>query len=121
MTVTAAEMVRGVQMMARVVFREPLREADVWKIYRKAFQNEPFLGLCPARPRHLRFPDPRQVMGSNRVLVGFALEEGGRAGMVVSALDNLMKGAAGTAVQAANLMMGLPETAGLEMTPVYPA
>lgn len=121
MTVTAAEMVRGVQMMARVVFRKSLREADLWRIYRKAFRGEPFLELCPARPRHLRFPDPRLVMGSNRVLVGFALEEDGQTGMVVSALDNLMKGAAGTAVQAANLMMGQPETSGLEMSPVYPA
>ncbi len=121
MTVTAAEMVRGVQMMARVTFREPLREADLWQFYRRAFRGEPFLGLCPARPRHLRFPDPRLVQGSNRVLVGFALEASGQTGIVVSALDNLMKGAAGTAVQAANLMMGFAETMGLEMSPVYPA
>lgn len=121
MTVTAVEMVRGVQMMARVVFREPLREADLWKMYRKAFRGQPFLGLCPARPKHLRFPDPRLVMGSNQVLVGFALEADGRTGIVVSAIDNLMKGASGTAVQAANLMMGLEETLGLQMLPVYPA
>lgn len=121
MTVTAAEMVRGVQMMARVTFREPLREADLWKIYRKAFRGEPFLSLCPARPKHLRFPDPRLVLGSNQVLVGFALEADGRTGIVVSAIDNLMKGASGTAIQAANLMMGLEETQGLEMLPTYPA
>jgi N-acetyl-gamma-glutamyl-phosphate/LysW-gamma-L-alpha-aminoadipyl-6-phosphate reductase len=121
MTVTAVEMVRGVQMMARVTFRETLREADLWKLYRKAFRGQPFLGLCPARPKHLRFPDPRLVMGSNQVLVGFALEQGGRTGIVVSAIDNLMKGASGTAVQAANLMMGLDETLGLQMLPVYPA
>jgi N-acetyl-gamma-glutamyl-phosphate/LysW-gamma-L-alpha-aminoadipyl-6-phosphate reductase len=69
----------------------------------------------------LRLPDPRLVIGSNRALTGFVLHEDGEHLIVVSAIDNLMKGASGTAVQCANLMLGLKETSGLKMLPVYPA
>jgi N-acetyl-gamma-glutamyl-phosphate/LysW-gamma-L-alpha-aminoadipyl-6-phosphate reductase len=77
--------------------------------------------LAPARPKHLRFPDPRLVTGSNRVLTGFQLHEDGQRLLVVAAIDNLMKGASGSAVQSANVMLGLPESTGLDMKPVYPA
>lgn len=53
-------------------------------------------------------------------MTGFALHEDGQRMLVVTAIDNLMKGAAGTAVQASNLMLGLNETEGLTMMPVYP-
>ena len=119
--VTAVESVRGVQAVATVTLAEPLREADLWKLYRGAYAGEPFVSICPARPTHLRLPDPRLVMGSNRALVGFALHPDGRRLTAVAAIDNLLKGASGSAVQAANLLLGCPETAGLEMRPVYPA
>jgi N-acetyl-gamma-glutamyl-phosphate/LysW-gamma-L-alpha-aminoadipyl-6-phosphate reductase len=121
MTTTAVEMVRGVQMMAYVTLKDRVSEAELWKLYRKAFRNEPFLHLCPAQPAHLRFPDPRYVLGSNRALIGFALHDDGRRLLVASAIDNLMKGASGTALQAANVMLGLPEETGLTMMPVFPA
>ncbi len=121
MTLTAAEMVRGVQMFARVRLVRKMEEPEIWKLFRSCWKEEPFIDLCPSRPGHLRFPDPRMVLGSNRVQIGFALAEDGRSLLVGSALDNLLKGAAGTAVQAANLMFRLPETLGLEMMPVYPA
>ena len=121
MTMTAAPIVRGVQMLAQVRLARVLKEAEIWKIYRAATAGQPFWSLCPARPAHLRLPDPRLVMGSNRALTGFVLHEDGERLLVVSAIDNLMKGAAGTAVQCANLMLGLEETTGLHMRPVYPA
>jgi N-acetyl-gamma-glutamyl-phosphate/LysW-gamma-L-alpha-aminoadipyl-6-phosphate reductase len=119
--VTAVESVRGVQAVATVTLADPLREADLWKLYRGAYGTEPFVHVCPARPAHLRLPDPRLVMGSNRALVGFALHPDGRRLTAVCSIDNLLKGASGTAVQAANLLLGCPETAGLDMRPVYPA
>ena len=121
MTVTAVPVVRGVQMFAQVTLSKKCRESEIWSAYRKAFEGQPFLSLCPARPAHLRFPDPRLVLGSNRCMVGFALEGDGRRLVLVSAIDNLMKGAAGSAVQCANIMLGLGETEGLAMIPVYPA
>ena len=121
MSVTAVPVVRGVQMFAHVTLSKKCRESEIWSAYRKAFEGQPFLSLCPARPAHLRFPDPRLVLGSNRCMVGFALEGDGRRLVLVSAIDNLMKGAAGSAVQCANIMLGLGETEGLAMIPVYPA
>ena len=121
MSVTAVPVVRGVQMFAQVTLSKKCRESEIWSAYRKAFEGQPFLSLCPARPAHLRFPDPRLVLGSNRCMVGFALEGDGRRLVLVSAIDNLMKGAAGSAVQCANIMLGLGETEGLAMIPVYPA
>jgi N-acetyl-gamma-glutamyl-phosphate/LysW-gamma-L-alpha-aminoadipyl-6-phosphate reductase len=121
MTMTAAPIVRGVQMLAQVRLTRVVKEAEIWKIYRAATAGQPFWSLCAARPAHLRLPDPRLVIGSNRGLTGFVLHEDGERLIVVSAIDNLMKGAAGTAVQCANLMIGLEETSGLNMRPVYPA
>ena len=121
MTMTAAPIVRGVQMLAQVRLSRKVKEPVLWKTYRAATAGQPFWSLCPARPAHLRLPDPRLVMGSNRALVGFSLHDDGERLLVVSAIDNLMKGAAGTAVQCANLMLGLNETDGLTMRPVYPA
>ena len=120
MRLSAVETVRGVQACADVVLSSNLEERDLWRIYRDAYGNEPFVHLCPARPVHQKFPDPRLTTGSNNVQIGFALRDGKRHCLVVSALDNLMKGAAGSAVQSANLMLGLPEVTGLNMQPVYP-
>ncbi|EHM10480.1 N-acetyl-gamma-glutamyl-phosphate reductase, common form [Thermanaerovibrio velox DSM 12556] len=121
MTLTAVEAVRGVQCLAHVRFKDPVSEADLWRACRGAFGSEPFVDLCPARPVHLRIPDPKLVLGSNRAMVGFVLDRTGRRLLIGSGIDNLMKGAAGTAVQCANLMLGLPEDEGLAMPPVYPA
>lgn len=121
MGVTAVELVRGIQCLAHVKLVKSVREPDIWKLYRAAWKGEYFVSATPAKPAHLRIPDPRFVMGSNRVAVGFALAEDGMRMIAASALDNMMKGAAGSAVQSANLMMGLDEHAGLDMPPVYPA
>ena len=121
MGVTTAEMVRGIQCLAHVTLNRQVREAEIWKLYRAAWNGEPFVSFTPAKPAHFRIPDPRFVLGSNRVLTGFMLAEDGRRMIAASAIDNLMKGAAGSAVQCANLMFGLDETEGLDMMPVYPA
>lgn len=121
MGVTTVELVRGIQCMAHVTLNRQVREAEIWKLYRATWKNEPFVSFTPAKPAHFRIPDPRFVLGSNRVLTGFMLAEDGRRMIAASAIDNLMKGAAGSAVQCANLMFGLPETEGIDMMPVYPA
>lgn len=121
MGVTAVELVRGIQCLAHVTLNRQVREAEIWKLYRATWNGEPFVSFTPAKPAHFRIPDPRFVIGSNRVLTGFMLAEDGHRMIAASAIDNLMKGAAGSAVQCANLMFGLPETEGLDMMPVYPA
>ncbi|MDR3279785.1 MAG: N-acetyl-gamma-glutamyl-phosphate reductase [Synergistaceae bacterium] len=121
MGVTAVELVRGIQCVAHVKLNRPLREADLWKLYRGAWGGERFVSTTPAKPAHFRIPDPRFVLGSNRVLTGFILADDGTRLIAASAIDNLMKGAAGSAVQSANIISGLEETSGLDMMPVYPA
>ena len=68
-----------------------------------------------------RFPDPRVVVGSNHADVGFAIDE--RSGRIIAlcAIDNLVKGAAGSAVQSMNIALGLPETQGLWFAGLHPA
>jgi len=120
-TQTTAEMVRGIQMLAQVDLDRPAREAELRRLYREAYEGEPFVSLCPAAPARLRIPDPQLTLGTNRALTGFALHEDGRRLLLGCALDNLGKGAAGTALQCVNLMLGLEESSGLEALAPYPA
>jgi N-acetyl-gamma-glutamyl-phosphate/LysW-gamma-L-alpha-aminoadipyl-6-phosphate reductase len=117
---TAVEMVRGVLSTAHVFLREELSERDVWQIYRAAYQEEPFIRLVKERRGVYRYPEPKILAGSNYCDIGFARDAGTRRLVVISAIDNLMKGAAGTAVQAMNVMMGWPEKSGLEFVGLHP-
>jgi N-acetyl-gamma-glutamyl-phosphate reductase len=78
-------------------------------IYEKQYAGEPFIRLYS--PGHM--PDLRCVARTNFCDIGVALDARTGRAMVVSAIDNLVKGAAGQAVQNMNLMLGLPETEGL--------
>jgi len=120
LSVTAIELVRGVLATAHVFLAEPVTEKDLWKAYRAAYGQEPFVRLVKDRKGIYRYPDPKILAGANYCDVGFELDE--RSGRVISiaALDNLMKGAAGSAVQCMNLMYGWPETSGLEFTGLHP-
>lgn len=117
---TAIEMVRGVLCTAHVFLREPLTDRDLWALFRDAYGPEPFVRIVKERSGAYRFPEPKILAGSNYCDVGFERDPSSNRVVVVSAIDNLMKGAAGTAVQAMNLMCGFPETAGLEFTGLHP-
>ena len=67
-----------------------------------------------------RYPEPKILAGSNFCDIGFARDDGGNRLVVIAALDNLMKGAAGNAVQAMNVMYGWEETLGLEFPGLHP-
>ena len=120
LSVTAIELVRGVLATAHVFLTEEATEKDLWKVYRAAYGKEPFVRLVKDRKGIYRYPDPKILAGANYCDVGFELDE--RSGRVISisAIDNLMKGAAGSAVQCMNLMFGWPETSGLEFTGLHP-
>ncbi len=118
--VTAIEMVRGVHLLAHVYLNQKLAEKDLWKLYRGAYKGEPFIRLVASKTGLHRFPEPRIVAGTNYVDIGFELDENGTHLIVMAALDNLGKGAAGSAVQCMNLMLGFEETAGLTFPGVYP-
>ncbi|HEX7242653.1 MAG TPA: N-acetyl-gamma-glutamyl-phosphate reductase [Longimicrobiaceae bacterium] len=100
---------RGILETIHVALREPL--ADPVSLWAAAYAGEPFVEVLPDRT-----PSLADVVGSNRVAIGVAAVAGVSAPrlIVVAAIDNLLKGAAGQAVQNLNLMFGLPETEGLE-------
>ncbi len=121
LSVTAVELVRGALATAHVFLRDPsLTEKDLWRAYRAAYGEEPFVRIVKERTGIYRLPEPKILAGSNHADVGFVLDE--TTGRVVSicAIDNLMKGAAGTAVQCLNLMMGWEETLGLTFPGLHP-
>lgn len=119
-SVTAIEMVRGIHLLAHCYLSEPKVEREIWRLYRGRYRDEPFLRLVSGKAGLHRLPEPRVVAGTNYCDVGFELDDDGTHLVVIAALDNLGKGAAGSAVQAMNLMYELDETAGLGFPGIYP-
>lgn len=117
-TVTAVERVRGVLATAHMLVPRRMEERDLWRLYRQDYGEEPFVRLVAGRRGLYRLPEPKILTGSNYADVGFAVEEG--RVVALAALDNLMKGAAGSALQSLNLMAGWPETLGLEFPGLHP-
>ena len=120
-TVTAIEMVRGVLCTAHVETTRAVDMKELWKVYRGAYADEPFVRLVAERSGANRFPDPRVLVGSNHADVGFAVDERSGRVLALGAIDNLVKGAAGSAVQAMNVALGLDERLGLSFPGLHPA
>ena len=117
---TAVELVRGVLCTAHVFLRDDLDEKAIWQLYRAAYRDERFIRLVKESRGIYRYPEPKILAGTNYCDVGFAKDPHSKRLVVMSALDNLMKGAAGTAVQAMNLMCGFPEDMGLGFMGLHP-
>ena len=98
--------VRGVKMSPQ----------ELHAILLKSYLNEPFVQVLPFG----EMPQTRHVRGSNMTFIGVAKDRIARRAIIGSALDNLVKGASGQAVQNMNLMLGLPETMGLEQVALFP-
>jgi N-acetyl-gamma-glutamyl-phosphate/LysW-gamma-L-alpha-aminoadipyl-6-phosphate reductase len=120
MSVTSVELIRGALVTAHCLLKTPVTEKELWKIYRQAYKNEPFIRLVKQKTGIFRYPDPKLLPGTNFCDVGFEVEEGTNRVVVIAALDNLMKGAAGSAVQSMNVMMGWSETTALEFPGLHP-
>ncbi len=118
---TAIEMVRGVLSTAHVFLNQALEERDIWAIYRESYGDEPFVRLVKDRQGVVRYPEPKLLSGTNLCDIGFEKDSGSNRLVVISAIDNLMKGAAGSAVQSMNLMLGLQETTGLQAIGLHPS
>jgi len=119
-SVTAIEMVRGVLCTAHIFPTRKVEEKELWRLFREAYSNEPFVRLVKDRVGHFRFPEPKILAGTNYADVGFEVSPDGSRIVAISAIDNLMKGAAGSAVQAMNLMHGFAENAGLTFSGLHP-
>ncbi len=89
---------------------------DLHAILARTYADEPFVHVLPFG----RTPQTRHVRGSNMTFIGVAKDRAPGRAIVISALDNLVKGASGQAVQNMNLLLGFPETAGLEQVALFP-
>ncbi|MCP2166898.1 N-acetyl-gamma-glutamyl-phosphate reductase [Goodfellowiella coeruleoviolacea] len=120
MTATGVDAVRGVQVLCRTQVRAGVTETDIRKAYRAAYADEPFVRVVAQKRGNYRLPEPKILLGSNFCDVGFALDADTRELLVVGALDNLVKGGSGNAVQSLNIRMGWDERLGLGFPGLHP-
>ncbi len=106
-------MIRGIHA---TLYARLKRDADVQALYEQRYAAEIFVDVLPAGSH----PDTRSVRGANTCRIALHRPQGGDTVVVLSVIDNLMKGAAGQAVQNMNIMFGLPESTALELVPLLP-
>ncbi|RFU37965.1 N-acetyl-gamma-glutamyl-phosphate reductase [Actinomadura logoneensis] len=116
MTATGVEAVRGVQVVCHAT--GDADERTVRRAYREHYGGEPFVRIVAHRRGAHRLPDPKLLSGSNYCDVGFAVD--GDRITAIAALDNLVKGGAGAAVQCLNVRTGQSETLGLGFPGLHP-
>lgn len=120
LTMTAVDLVRGVLATAHVQAKAGVSNKDLWKAYRAVANENPFVRLVKEQRGIYRVPEPKILAGSNYADIGFEFDEASGHIVSICAIDNLMKGAAGTAVQCFNLMQGYDETTALEFSGLHP-
>lgn len=106
-------MIRGIHA---TLYARLKQDVDLQAIFEQRYQTEPFVDVLPAGAH----ADTRNVRGSNRCQIAVHQPQGGDTVVVLSVIDNLVKGASGQAVQNMNLLFGLPEQQGLETVALYP-
>lgn len=120
LSATAIDNVRGVLATAHLFAQAGVTEKDLWRAYRQVYRNEPFIRIVKESAGIYRYPEPKILAGSNYADVGFEFDVTSGRIVALCAIDNLMKGAAGTAVQCMNLMLGWDETVGLGFAGLHP-
>jgi len=117
---TSVEAVRGVLATGHVFTRDRLDDKALWQIYRQVYGSEPFIRIVKEAQGNYRYPEPKILSGSNYCDVAFEADPHANRVVTLGALDNLMKGAAGQAVQAMNIRFGFEETAALSFAGLHP-
>lgn len=120
MAATGVEAVRGAQVLCHCTTEPGVAEPDLRRAYRAAYQDEPFVRIVAQRRGLYRLPEPKILIGSNYCDVGFSLDPDSDRLVAIGALDNLVKGGAGNAVQCLNIRMDWPERTGLEFVGLHP-
>ena len=109
-------MTRGILITAYAPLLEPLDQERATALYQEAYAGEPFVRVLPAGS----LPQTKATAGSNYCDLAVRIDARTRTAVAVAAIDNLVKGAAGQAVQNLNVMCGLPEETGLRTPGLYP-
>jgi LysW-gamma-L-alpha-aminoadipyl-6-phosphate/LysW-L-glutamyl-5-phosphate reductase len=116
----AVEAVRGILSTCHAFVPQPVDEKQLWRTYRSAYGTEPFVRIVHEADGIHREPEPKILAGTNLCDIGFATDPHASRIVAIAALDNLMKGAAGNAVQCLNVRAGFPETMGLDFPGLHP-
>jgi N-acetyl-gamma-glutamyl-phosphate/LysW-gamma-L-alpha-aminoadipyl-6-phosphate reductase len=116
----AVNMVRGILATIHTFPKQPIASKDVWKALRGMYGNEPFIRIVKYLKGPYQLPDPKITIGTNYCDVGFEIDEHANRLIMFSAVDNMVKGAAGQGVQCLNIVMGIDETTGLKSTGFHP-
>jgi N-acetyl-gamma-glutamyl-phosphate reductase/N-acetyl-gamma-glutamyl-phosphate/LysW-gamma-L-alpha-aminoadipyl-6-phosphate reductase len=120
MSTYGVDLVRGLSVGLYSFFEGELDERGLRRAYHRTYRDERFVRVQAGRGSALPLPDPKAVIGSNYCdVAGFVDDAAGRF-VLIAAIDNMVKGGAGQAVQACNVRLGLPEEMGLEAIPVFP-
>ena len=106
-------MIRGIHA---TLYGRLTRDVDLQALFEQRYANETFVDVMPAGSQ----PETRSVRGSNRCRIAVYRPQQGDTAVVLSVIDNLVKGAAGQAVQNMNIMFGLPESTALAIVPLLP-
>ena len=109
-------MIRGIHATLYANLKTEMSAEALQTLFENRYKNEEFVDVLPFGSH----PDTRNVRGSNRCQIALHLPQGGKTLVILSVIDNLVKGAAGQAVQAMNLRFGFPEHQGLKTVALYP-
>lgn len=107
---------RGILSTIYVDLKKKINTSELLSEYNKFYKREKFVRIMPEGV----YPSTHQVRGSNYCDIGCKVLDGQKKAIIVSVIDNLVKGASGQAVQNMNLMMGFAEDTGISMAPVFP-
>ncbi|MFI8633444.1 N-acetyl-gamma-glutamyl-phosphate reductase [Microbacterium sp. NPDC077663] len=109
-------MARGILATSTAPIAPGATDAQIREAWESAYADETFVQVLPEG----RFPRTADVLGANTALMGVAIDRAANRVVVVAAVDNLVKGTAGAAIQSMNLALGLPESTGLSVNGVAP-
>jgi N-acetyl-gamma-glutamyl-phosphate reductase len=107
---------RGILSTIYATLKKDINLPELHSIYSSFYAEEKFVRICPAGI----YPNISSVCGSNYCDIGFAIDPRTKKVIIIAAIDNLIKGAAGQAVQNMNIICGFQEDAGLQIAPLYP-
>ncbi|MGQ9551444.1 MAG: N-acetyl-gamma-glutamyl-phosphate reductase [Candidatus Bathycorpusculaceae bacterium] len=116
----AVNMVRGILSTIHVFPKKPMAIKDIWKMYRSQYEGEPFIRFVKYLKGPYQLPDPKVVLGTNFCDIGFEFDPHANRFVVLSAIDNMIKGAAGQGIQCLNIILGIDEKTGLESLGFHP-
>jgi N-acetyl-gamma-glutamyl-phosphate reductase len=112
---------RGILVTAYASLTSKLSAEELFDIYASFYGKEPFIRLFSPGDDLYRYPETRWVKGSNFCDIGMTVDGRTNKVIAIGAIDNLVKGAAGQAIQNMNLLFGWPESSGLKQSPIFPA